>query len=453
MSPLEQDIRDSLRAEAERLSELRPLRLPPAAARPRRWRAPRAAGPRWQRPWQAPLLAAMVIVLVAATLVAVKVLRNGSVVPPASPGPVPASSAGPTPAVTPRYYLRFGWATTPAGNPTGIATMVGDAQTGKTLGSFSVPNGETYDWAASGAADDRTFVVFAGVRRSIQDLVPASAKFYLVRIFPGSAHPVRATPLAIQDTLVTAPATLVASIALSADGSELAVVYNTSKSVGLGVYSMATGRRQHFWSAALNAGLRPRWEALVTNPSWVGDETVAFAYIQTPKVRQEVRTLDVNSAGTGLLTDSHVVWSQYVPAPAGGKYGKGTPQTCQTPILAGDGQAVVCATSSYSASDKRLSALWLAYPLGPPARPRVIGRVLVPPNVQGFNGPNSVDWTNSTGTEVVGSWNPEVITSSPGNTAFNGARDVSTSVTNNTAFIGAGQVRPFPWDHGEQVTW
>jgi hypothetical protein len=164
---------------------------------------------------------------------------------------------------------------------------------------------------------------------------------------------------------------------------------------------------------------------------------VAFAYIQTPKVRQEVRTLDVNSAGTGLLTDSHVVWSQYVPPPAGGKYGKGTPRICQTPILAGDGQAVVCATSSYSASAKRLSALWLAYPLATPARPRVIGSVQAPPKATDFDGPIAVAWTNSSGTEVIGSWNPQT-----------GVLGQGMSVTNDFAFIGGGKVRSFPWAPG-----
>jgi hypothetical protein len=442
MSQLEDEIRDSLRSEADRLREVRPLYLPPAAAGLGRRRALRERRARWQRPWQAPVMAAAAIVLVAATLVTAKMMQNGSVVPPATPGTATAMSSA-IPDVTPRYYVRFGWATNPAGNPTGIATMVGDAQTGKTLGSFSLPNGDTYDWAASGAADNRTFVVFTSVFRSVQDPVLTSAKFYLVRIFPGSAHPVRVTPLAIQDTLVTAPATRVASMALSADGSELAVVYNTGKSVGLGVYSVASGRRQHFWSAAVSGGLRPRWEALVANPSWVGDETVAFAYIQTPKVRQEVRTLDINSAGTGLLTDSHVVWSQYVPAPAGGKYGHGTPQICQTPILAGDGQAVVCATSSYSASTKRLSALWLAYPLATPARPRVIGSVQAPPKTTDFNGPIAVAWTNSSGTEVIGSWNPQT-----------GVLRQGISVTNDFAFIGGGRIRSFPWAPGlEDAAW
>jgi len=443
MSKLEDDIRDSLRSEADRLREVRQLHLPPAADRHGLRRALRQPAARWQRPWQAPVMAAAVIVLVAAALVTVKLLRNGSMVPPSPPGPATATpAASPAADVIPRYYVRFGWATAKgeSGSQGNNAILVGDVRTGKTLGSYNLPEGDTLVWSASGAADDRTFVVSASVFKFAQHPVIGPASFYLVRVFPGSADPVLVTPLPIQATPATSVATQVISLALSADGTELAVVFNTGKSVGLGVYSVATGRLEHYWSAAISGV--GRVNTPVTDPSWVGDGTVGFAFIQTPNVRQEVRTLDVNSAGSSLLADSHVVWSQYVPPPAGGKYGKGTPQTCDTPFLDGDGQAVVCATSSYSATDKRLSAVWLAYPLATPARPRVIGSVQVPQDVKGFNGPNAVQWTNSSGTEVIGSWNPEVTVYSKN---FQGP---ATSVTNDFAFIGGGQVRSFPWSPG-----
>jgi len=442
MSQLEDEIRDSLRSEADRLREVRPLHLPPAAARDGLRRALRPPWARWQRPWQAPVMAATVIVLVAAALVTAKMMRNGGVLPAPAPGPAAATTARSAADVTPRYYVRYGWATGPGESASqgNNAIFVGDVQTGKTLGSYDLPAGDSLVWAASGAADDRTFVVSASVYRFAQHPVIGSARFYLVKIFPGSADPVRVTPLAIQATPATAVATQVISIALSGDGSELAVVFNTGKSAGLGVYSVATGRLQHLWSAAI--GGVGRVGTPVTDPSWVGDGTVGFAFIDTPNVRQDVRALNVNSAGTSLLADSRVVWSQYVPPPPGGTYGKGTPRTCDTPFLDGDGQAVVCAGSSYSASAKRLSAIWLAYPLATPARPRVIGSVQVPQDVKGFNGPNAVQWTNSSGTEVIGSWNPEVTVYSKN------FQVAATSVTNDFAFIGGGTIRSFPWSPG-----
>jgi hypothetical protein len=338
----------------------------------------------------------------------------------------------------------MGWGTVPGQLPHQLkwAIWVGDVQTGKSLGSYDLPEGsdlpkggDAFTWAASGAADDRTFVVAANRFRSARPPAPGPAQFYLFKLFPGSADPVRVTRLALQATPATAVATQVTSVALSADGTELAVLSDTGKSVGLGVYSVATGRRQHFWSAVISRGNLDNTP--VTDLSWVGDGTVAFAFIQAPHVRQDVRTLDVKASGTGLLAGSRVVWSQAVPSAAGGTDGRGTPRTCDTPFLTGNGQAVVCATSSYSASTKRLSALWLAYPLATPTRPRVIGSVQAPPGTQGFNGPNTVDWANSTGTEVIGSWNPAV----------------STSVTSNNAFIGGGKIRSFPWLAGFPAAW
>lgn len=442
MSQLEDEIRDSLRSEADRLREVRPLQLPPAAARRGLRLALRGRGARGPRPWPAPVMAAAVIVLVAAALVTAKVLRNGGVVPPATLGPDITSSAVTAPDVTPRYYLRYGR----VGKTGNVGLSVGDVQTGKTLGSYdNLPKGAAFRWAASGAGDDRTFVASLAVFPSLTSSATSPARFYLVRIFPGTADPVRVTPLAIQATLANSEVT---SMALSADGSELAVVFSTAygKSAGLGVYSMATGRLRRSWSAAVS-GVIPG-DAPVTDLSWVGDGTVAFASTDTPHVRQEVRTLNVNAGGTGLLTDSHIVWSQYVPPPPGGTYGKATPQTCGTPFLTGDGQAVVCATSSYAASTRRLSAVWLAYPLATPTRPRVIGSVQVPQDVTSFNGQNAVLWTNASGTEVIGSWNPETPVYGKN------SQEIGNSVTNYFAFIGGGQVREFPWGPGiRQAAW
>ena len=80
---------------------------------------------------------------------------------------------------------------------------------------------------------------------------------------------------------------------------------------------------------------------------------------------------------------------------------------------------MVCGNSTYSPGDKRLSAVWLAYPLATPARPRVIGSVRQPPDVSGFNGQISVDWTNASGTEVIGSWKPSVPLADNGNEVTN----------------------------------
>jgi hypothetical protein len=430
MSPIEDEIRDTLRSKADSLCEVRPLRLPAVAAARHKPRAvPRAPG--WLRAWQGPAVAAAVIVLVAATLVTLKSLRNEHAAPVPSAGPPSVGAA-------PRYYVAFGW----ANNPGAWAIVVGDAQARKTIATFPLPKGGLLtSGVASGAADDRMFVVSGVTSRNI---APKPDTWHLVRIFPGSADPVRITTLSIKPPVDEN----VQDIALSGDGTELAVVSmpaNASLKTGapltLQVYSVATGRLRHSWSAGISASLANL--APIADLSWVGDSTIGFAVTYSRQAREEVRTLDVSKTGTNLLADSRVVWSQYVRAVTVGTGNHELRHTlmsfgvlparhaCDTPFLTGNGQAVVCGSSTYS-RDKRWSAVWLAYPLATPTRPRVIGSVQEPRDVLGFNGPISVDWTNPAGTEVIGSWNPAH--SVPG----------GESVANYNAVIENGQVKPFP---------
>jgi hypothetical protein len=450
MSQLEDEIRDTLRSEAARLGEVRPLRLPSSVAAAREPRAvPRAAWTQWLRAWRSPAMAAAVVVLVAVTLINLKSLRNEpAAAPVASTSAIagPPSAAGAAPrfipglpsaaGATPRYYVAFGWARV----PDSWAVMVGDEQAGKTIATFPLAKGGTlFSAAASGAADDRTFVVSADPSRN----TAGPPTWYLVRIFPGLADPVRMTRLPIQFPAGEG----VSEIALSGDGTELAVVATAGGSLGNGtpltleVYSVATGRLRHSWSTGFNSSagnLRP-----VADLSWVGDSTVGFAVTYSPKVREQVRTLDVSKSGTSLLADSRLVWSQYVPAAPHGT--RAAPHACDTPFLTGNGQAVVCGNFTKSPSDKRLSAVWLAYPLATPTRPRVIGSVREPPDVSDFNGSISVDWTNPSGTKVIGSWSTSagvVVHGEPG-----------TKVTNYSGVIENGEVKPFPRVPGPTVTW
>lgn len=451
MSPLENEIRDALRSEAARVREVRPLQLPTAVA-PREPQAVPATHRAWRRGWQAPAAAAVAVVLVAATLITLKSLRNGdTAAPAASPSPItgPALTAD----ATPRYYVQLG----SAGRHLGTAILVGDAKAGKTIATFPLLPKENYsyvsldDVAVTGAADDRTFVVSASVRDSGGQLV-LPLTWYLVRILPGSADPVRVTKLSVEfpasSTGNSRGGWEVRTTALSGDGTELAVLSaktGTSLAVGaplrLQIYSVASGRLQHSWSAGIDedeANLNP-----IADLSWVGDSTVGFAVTYIPEVREEVRTLDVSASGASLLADSRVVWSQSVPPSHLTSEEKATilgleppPHACDTPFLTENGQAVVCGNATYS-NDKRLSAVWLAYPLATPTRTRVLGRVQEPRNVSAFDGSISVDWTNPSGTEIIGTWNPTVITGPSDNPA--------STVTNDEGYIGNGTVKTFPY--------
>jgi hypothetical protein len=421
MSPIEDEIRDALRSEATRLREVRPLRLPPVAAPHEPRAVPRASWARWLRAWQGPAVAMAAVVLVAATLVTLKSLRNEpAAAPVASPTAFasPASAAG----ATPRYYVAFGWDR----NSGSWAIIVGDEQAGKTIATYPLPKGGSlFSAAASGTADDRAFVVSAAPSKG----VAGSPTWYLVQIFPGSADPVQITKLPIMFPAGEG----VREIALSGDGTELAVVATTEGApLMLQVYSVVTGRPQNFWSTGFRES--PGNEDPISDLSWVGDSTVGFAVTYSPEVREEVRTLDVNQTGTNLLADSRLVWSQYVPAAPHGT--RAALHACDTPFLTGNGQAVVCGNFTKSPSDGRLSAVWLAYPLATPTRPRIIGSIQEPPDVSNFNGPISVEWTNQSGTEVIGSWNTSVGVIVHGGSA--------TEVTNYEGVIENGTIKPFP---------
>jgi hypothetical protein len=412
-----------------------------------------------------------VVVLVAAGLVAVKSLGNGSAAPAASSSPI----AGPALAAdaAPRYYVYIGEAKNPAtGKLPGPAIVVGDRQAGKTIAAYPLPDGKALsakakalsanaygliysDTAVSGAADDRTFVVsdavsgtYAATGQRPGSLPPT---WYLVRIFPGSADPVRVTTLPIQfpagERINGGPYTGInggpyPGIALSGDGTELAVVAvpKAGSQLVLQVYSVATGQLQHSWPTGVNVtssgNINP-----ITGLSWVGDSTLGFTLTKTPGVSEEVRTLDVTTASGNVLADSRVVWSQDAPAKPPTAQQKEDPtrplqvpgHACDTPVLTGNGQAVVCGNSTYSGPDKRLTAVWLAYPLATPTKPRVIGSFREPANITAFYGSITVDWTNPSGTEVISSWEPSRVTGPNGSITYS-----------DDAVIGGGVVRQFP---------
>jgi len=399
-----------------------------------RRRIPRAARARWL----GPAAAVAVVLLIALTLITLKPLQNEH----ASPAPTPSSVTGPAlPAGVPRYFVAERWVRlAPGDNGSELAWVATDAQTGKQIGYVALPGQPMLGEPVAAAADDRTFVAAEAVThptvvkvdgRTEQGLPTLeSLRWYLLRIFPGSADPVRMTSLPIA---YTAGDDGVEAMALSGDGTRLAVAYRTGPKVTLRVYSVATGQLQRSWSATF--GTSAHGPVTVTDLSWVGDSKVGFVVTYTAKVREEVRTLDTSAAGASLLSASSVVWSQYVPAPPHGVYKEATPQACVTPFLSGNGQVVVCATSTYSASDKRLSAVWLAYPVATPTRPRLLGSIKQARDVSSISDPpGSVYWVNTAGTELIGDVNDLIIT-------YPGGRELWSN-TGYTAVVGGGAVQP-----------
>jgi hypothetical protein len=159
MNSVEDQVRAATRAQASAMRAVRPLRLPPApgaaparraASRPRRWRR-----------WMAPVTAAVAMIAVAVSLVIVRAISNGPVVPPAG------SASAPT--VPPRYYVAIsggaiGWygyaplTSTKSVPPNHL--VVGDTATGNKLATIAAPTGTAWT-GVTAAADDRTFVALA----------------------------------------------------------------------------------------------------------------------------------------------------------------------------------------------------------------------------------------------------------------------------------------------------
>ena len=203
-----------------------------------RFRAPRAAGraprPRWVLTWQGPVAAVAVVLLVAASLVALKSLRNEHAgTPAASASPIAGRSL--TPGAVPRYYVTENWVND-AKSKTGseLAWVATDSRTGKPIGYVPLPNPQSLiGFPVAGAADDRTFVVAGAVTRQavvkraghptgLGLPVLESLNWYLLRVSPGSADPARLTALPIPHTAAYGEIT---GMALSGDGSELAVAF------------------------------------------------------------------------------------------------------------------------------------------------------------------------------------------------------------------------------------
>ena len=310
-------------------------------------------GRRW-RSWLAPLTAAFVVVALAISLVLVKNLPNGRMVPqgqgtmtPTGPGGTPSAAGGQQ--AIPRYYLAIKHLAA-RGVQSGDGLVVGDSVTGKTLATFAPPANATFQ-SVSAAADDRTFVAaavtFPSGRLNVNVLGHATltATWYQVRITPGGAHPATLTRLPVKPVSWVSPEHpeldpqpgQIFAVALSASGKELAISDIPQVRAAAGqardwqevkVFSVATGRLLHDW-----IGHDPASNLFTASPgtfygipggtpdlTWVdGDRavTLATAYQESKTVvggdttmTAKVRRLSMAGPASGdLIKNSTVIWS------------------------------------------------------------------------------------------------------------------------------------------------
>jgi hypothetical protein len=261
MTSIEERVRAAAQATASRVQRVRPLELPATAAAPASARRRLPPRPATWRGSLIPLTAAAAIVAVAALLVVVHQGQNDSGHPspttslsPASPqqqpsakvapacgGPaVAAAPAATVPSDVPQYFAEL------CGFGRASRIVVADTRTGAVLGSVPASSGNYEFTGVYGAADDQTFLV------SATEGTPKGAQtgWWMLRLAPGTAHPVQYTKLPW--TLAGRPL----SIALSPDGTQIAV-----SGAQIRVYSLATGAVLHTWTIS----------GTVDEVTWTGD--------------------------------------------------------------------------------------------------------------------------------------------------------------------------------------
>ena len=279
-------IRSTADAIAATVREVPPLRLSTAADDPRT--SARARGARRLGGWLVPVAAAAVVLAIALSLVLIRDIPNGRVAPPIRPAAtvdgVPAYVDG-----VPAYYA--GLAKTSDAETASEQIVIGDTVTGKRVATVAPPAGTTFA-GITGAADDQTFVVDTQPGSLDPESEPWQPRtWYLLRIDPGSAHPARLTPLPVPGT---AQGTNVLAIALSPQGTELAVALqpdglnDPSAPTYLRVYAIDSGAVQKSWfsTATRDSSGEPRLFAGIKYAgadsnlalAWVGQRGLAFGY-------------------------------------------------------------------------------------------------------------------------------------------------------------------------------
>jgi hypothetical protein len=306
------------------------VRLAPGRSRP-------GPGALSARSWFAPLAAATAVVAVAVTAVTL----GGAVHPEQSPAgapSLPADGQSTLPAgkhsvaqlvsagVIPPYLITI----TANGDPRVVPSyaVVRATATGARLATIqpSVPHGTIV--AVTAAADDRTFVL-AEEKLPLPDtdsLDIQHGSFFLLHLrSDGTAETLTKLPITADDG--------VTSLALSADGTELAMGITVDTTSEVKVYTLATGAVRT-WSAtglAAEGQLGPQDAASM---SWAADgRHLLFGWMDALNVNE--RLLDTSLGGSSLIADSRLV----VTFP--GRVGQFGP--CQGDIIiTPDGSAIIC---------------------------------------------------------------------------------------------------------------
>jgi hypothetical protein len=378
MNTLEDRIRAAVVQTAEEIApgSIRPLSLPGQVPLGHRTRADRAArAGRGSARWPPVLIpiaaAASVIAVVAASLAITGSLSGGRsaaarahAVQPGTgrsqPGKAPqiiSAASRAALASVPGFYV----ALTPGDMGMNNRAQVRATATGAVLATVAAPAPyNTFSWV-SAAADDRTFVLAA---QEWTPIPPGSAggpiekrdddtptKFFVLHLSSDG----RTARLSVPPMPVQPGSVWIDGIALSPDGSKLAVVVNSTSApvagnTGIAVYTVATGARKKWvWMGhgAVIGNQKPWGSPL----SWTaGGRTLAFQIVPANGTI-EVRLLDTDAPGGTMVSRLGVEWTDGGVTGANGVVIRGSRTSpanslgSYNTLITPDGTKIVCLTT------------------------------------------------------------------------------------------------------------
>jgi hypothetical protein len=296
-----------------------------------------------------PAMAAVVLVVVALSLVLAGVLR-------AHPAGGPAANGqGTGPDGVPRYYVT-GSGPQPGSIPglssarSPVSAAVVDSRTGTVVAVVKPPPGvASFALFGSGSSDDRTFVIAAEqkLEGGLAGLLRNPLTFFVLRFDPATRQATLQQLPALPGRLVTNGN--VTGIAVSPDGSRVAVSAVGPESASsvdaetfaVSVITLSPGGTWRTWQSAFSSGLF--WMA--TQPAYDAGEVTALSWTPGSRVLalaipQEAVLLDTTRpAGDLLKAGRQVVF----PLRLAISQAKGNAFQCDSPpSLSGDGTALVC---------------------------------------------------------------------------------------------------------------
>jgi hypothetical protein len=393
MSQTEDLVRSTTRALAGTVRAVRPL--PPLLEAPGRDEV--TARRRTRPAWVAPLAAAAAVIVIAGGAVTASSLL-------ARPGPPRPSAPG---------VLARG---APAGSSTGVPpyyvavvnsslTVVRATWTGATLARITTT---TPVAGVAGAADGRTFVL--DEQRSIigsSVTWVGQPTFYLLRL-TASGTEESLTPLAVP---AIPHGTVVSGLALSPDGSKLAVDVDSggwpqTRLMEIMTYTLATGAFRSWTTSGLtnadaSSGFTGSGVDGAQSISWAADSrTLAFGVQNASYIG--VRLLDTAAGGTDLMADSRLAVIERNFQDLGRSLRNAAPPyyfvSCATDaMISADGSAIVC---GYSTTVGNTTTMGLAqYSTGTGKMDNVVGLI----HFEG-HAPTGISlyWVNSTGEIAIG---------------------------------------------------